>query len=142
MNKESALAEFYGWFENAEMYTKTAASEHFIPYPQVALTYLQMAAEFTFKGIIVSLTGRPLPSRNPYVLCTRCRRLLPGLQVAARLYSPKKQALLCFLDPAYRMNNKEWLPRDNEWKQLLQLVKQLQKVTEPLCRARIEAVFR
>jgi len=140
MSRESAMGEFYGWYESAEKYIEAAAGEHLTAHPQVALTYLQMAAEFTFKAAIVSISGRSLPSRNPYVLSTRCRRLVPGLQAAARIYSPKKQALLCFLDPVCVGNNPV-LPAPHQWMQLLRLVKQLHKVMEELGRKRIDAVF-
>ena len=141
MNRESALGEFYGWYENAEAYFVSATSPSFIPQPQIALCYLQMAAEYTFKAAIVSISGRSFPSRSPFVLSTRCRNLVPGLRSAARIYSPKKQKLLCYLDPVYCQINRPMLPAPNEWQQLLRLVKQLHKVMEVLCRKRIDRLY-
>jgi hypothetical protein len=140
MNRESAMGEFYGWFETAEMYIESAANPRLDAHRQVALIYLQMAAEFTFKAAIVSISGRAMPSRDPYVLSTRCRRLVPGLQAAARIYSPKKKALFCFLDPGC-LENKPVLPVADQWKQLFRLVKQLHTVMEELGRKRIDALF-
>jgi HEPN domain-containing protein len=144
MNKESALLEFYGWLEPAYMYMETAESSKMTAYPQVALGYLQLAAEFAFKAAIVSIGGAPLRARSPFVLATRCRRLVPGLQAAARLYSPAKRKLLCFLDSDYYRYaaNAARLPRPAEWKQLLSMMRQFLRVLEMLCRERIDAVFR
>lgn len=142
MNRESALLEFYGWIEPAQAYMESALSSHLSAYPQVALGYLQLAAEFAFKAAIVSIGGRPLRSRNPHVLATRCRRLVPGLETSARLYSPRKKMLLCFLDAESCNGLTSRLPAADEWKQLVYLVKQLLRVMESLCRERIDTVFR
>jgi len=144
MNRESALLEFYGWLEPAQMYMETAESNKLITYPQVALGYLQLAAEFAFKAAIVSISGTPIRSRSPFVLSTRCRRLVPGLQASARLYAPSKRKLFCFLDADYYRYaaNAARLPAPAEWKQLLSVMKQFLRVLETLCRERIDVVFR
>ena len=144
MNKESALLEFYGWIEPAQSYFEAAVSSNMSVYPKGALSYLQMAAEFAFKAAIVSIGGKPTRSRSPYVLSTRCRRLVPKLEVSAQLYSPSKRKLLSFLDPAFyaEAGKGARLPVASEWKQLVYLVKQLLRVMESLCRKRIDALFR
>jgi len=144
MNRESALLEFYGWIEPAQSYLAAAVSDNIRANPKAALCYLQMAAEFAFKAAIVSIGGSPLRSRSPYVLSTRCRRLVPGLQASAKLYSPNKKGLLSFLDPAFytEAGKGARLPVAAEWKQLVFLVKQLLRVMESLCRKRIDVVFR
>lgn len=140
-NRESALMEFYGWYEPAEAYIESAKkTSKDTAYPQVALCYLQMAAEYAFKAVIMSL-GAPMQTRDPYVLSTRCRRLVPDLRHYARLYAPEMKRLFFFLDPDYQKNNPR-LPRENEWKKLLQIVKQFLRVLEILFRERVDRLYR
>lgn len=139
-NSESAMLEFYGWFEPAEAYLESAKrSSSDGAYPQIALGYLQLAAEYAFKAVIMSI-GLPMQTRDPYVLSTRCRRLVPGLQNYARLYSPEMKRLFFFLDPDYYKDNPR-LPREYEWKKLLQIVKQFLKVVEIFFKARVYQLY-
>ncbi|HEY4148058.1 MAG TPA: HEPN domain-containing protein [Chitinophagaceae bacterium] len=141
-NKQCALHELHSWITEAESFFASAAGRDYHRHPHIALSYLQLSAEFAFKAVIVSLTGNNLRTRNPYVLCIRCRRLLPLLG-RALILSQRKQPLFHFLLPAFGLQRGEGtpLPDGGQWKELLQHVRQLLQLALQLCRERIETLF-
>jgi hypothetical protein len=144
-SKQSAYKEFRAWMAGAQSFFDSAAGKGFISYREIALSYLQLATEFGFKAVIVSLTGKTICSRNPHLLATRCRRLLPGLQAAVPLLSPAQRELFHFLDPAAYCTEREQeallLPGPDEWKRLVLQVRKLLAAIDRLTRERIEYVY-
>ena len=144
-SKQSAYKEFRAWMAGAQSFFESAAGKGFVSYPEIALSYLQLAAEFGFKAAIVSLTGKTICSRNPRLLAARCRRQLPGLLAAVPLLSPAQKELFHFLDPAaYSPERGEealLLPGPDEWKRLVLQVRKLLAAIDRLTRERIEYVY-
>ncbi len=141
-SKQCALHELHAWMAEAESFFESAAARHYDRHRPIALAYLQLSAEFAFKAVIVSLTGRTMRTRNPYVLCARCRRLLPTLGQAL-LLSPQQQRLFHFLLPAFVLQREEDspLPTEEEWAALLLQVRELLQAAEQFCREKINTVF-
>ena len=141
-SKQCALYELHSWMAEAESFFASAATRHDSRHRHIALAYLQLSAEFSFKAVIVSLTGKTLRTRNPYTLCAHCRRLLPLLNQALIL-SPQKLRLFHFLLPAFGLQRGVGppLPNTREWKELLLHVRELLQLAERLCRERIDTLF-
>ena len=142
-SRETAIWEFYEWYEAAEGYLNSAIRSSDAPSnPKIPLGFLQLSVEYACKAVIMSIGGN-LPTHDPYVLSTRCRRLVPALHKAARLYAPDIQQLFFFLDPAYYQQREPAprLPLISEWKKLVRAVKQFLRVLEILFRERVERLL-